>query len=107
MGGLPLVLLDPPRARRVVDEVERRLWTPFGLRSLAPGESGYRTRYEGGVAERDSAYHQGTAWPWLAGPFVEAWVRVRGATAAARAEARRRFLEPLLARLDVAGLDVV
>jgi predicted glycogen debranching enzyme len=104
VGGLPLVLLDPPRARRVVDEVERRLWTPFGLRSLAPGESGYRARYEGGVAERDSAYHQGTAWPWLAGPFVEAWVRVRGATAAARAEARRRFLEPLLARLDVAGL---
>ena len=68
------------RARRVVDVVERVLWTPLGLRTLEPGVPGYRPRYEGGVLERDGAYHQGTVWPWLLGPFVEAWVRVRGGT---------------------------
>ncbi len=107
VGGLPLSLLEGERARRVVDEVESRLWTPFGLRSLAPGSPGYAPRFEGGPAERDSAYHQGTAWPWLAGAFVEAWVRVRGSTRAAKREARERFLPQLEAQLEVAGLGHV
>lgn len=104
-GGLPLSLLDSQRARTIVDAVASRLWTPLGLRSLAPGEANYAPRYEGGVRERDGAYHQGTAWPWLLGPFVEAWVRARGSTAAAKQEARARFLQPLLAHLDQAGLS--
>jgi predicted glycogen debranching enzyme len=104
VGGLPFALLEGERARRVVDDVEARLWTPVGLRSLAPGEPGYTPRYEGGVRERDRAYHEGTVWPWLMGPFVEAWVRVRGGTPEARREARTRFLEPLLHQLDEAGL---
>jgi predicted glycogen debranching enzyme len=107
VGGLPLQVLDRERARRVVDAVEARLWTPLGLRSLAPGEPGYTPRYEGGVVQRDGAYHQGTVWPWLAGPFVEAWVRVRGGSRAAREEARARFLSPLLEHLDEAGLGHV
>ncbi len=56
------------------------------------------------MRERDAAYHQGTVWPWLMGPFVEAWVRVRGGTIEAKREARTRFLDPLLAHLDDAGL---
>jgi predicted glycogen debranching enzyme len=104
VGGLPLQLLDGERARRVVDAVERRLLTPLGLRSLAPDEPGYVPHSRGGVRERDAAYHQGTVWPWLIGPFVEAWVRVRGGTAAAKRAARERFLAPLLAHLDAAGL---
>jgi len=104
VGGLPFPLLEGDRARRVVDAVEARLWTPLGLRSLAPGELGYTGRYEGGVHERDGAYHQGTVWPWLIGPFVEAWVRVRRGTREAKREARSRFLDPLLAHLDEAGL---
>jgi predicted glycogen debranching enzyme len=107
VGGLPFPILDGPLARRVVDAVEERLWTPLGPRSLAPGEPGYTPRYEGGPRERDGSYHQGTVWPWLAGPFIEAWVRVRGGTAEAREEARRRFLAPLLAHLDDAGLGHV
>ena len=107
VGGLPIRLLDGAPARSVVDAVEERLWTPLGLRSLAPGEDGYRPRYQGGVVERDGSYHQGTVWPWLAGPFVDAWLRVRGFTPAARAEARRRFLEPLLDHLGTAGLGHV
>lgn len=88
----------------MVDAVEARLLTPLGLRSLAPDEPGYRPRYQGGVRERDGAYHQGTVWPWLMGPFVEAWVRVRGATTQAKSEARTRFLEPLLLHLEDAGV---
>ena len=67
VGGLPLSLVEGPRARRIVDAVEARLWTPLGPRSLAPGEPGYAAHYEGGVRERDGAYHQGTVWPWLVG----------------------------------------
>jgi predicted glycogen debranching enzyme len=107
IGGLPLALLSGPRARRVVDAVEERLWTPLGLRSLAPGEPGYTPRYEGGVRERDGAYHQGTVWPWLLGPFVEAWLRVRRNSAAARRQAREKFLRPILRHLDEAGLGHV
>ena len=107
IGGLPVALLDGVRARRVVDEVERRLWTPLGLRSLAPGETGYTTHYQGGVRERDGAYHQGTVWPWLIGLFVEAWLRVRGATDDAKHEARARFLAPMLEHLHEAGLGHV
>jgi predicted glycogen debranching enzyme len=107
VGGLPLALLKGERARRVVDAVERALLTPLGLRSLAPGEPGYQPHYQGGVADRDGAYHQGTVWPWLLGPFVEAWVRVRGDTVEARRTARERFVAPLLAHLADAGLGHV
>ncbi len=104
VGGLPIALLEGDRARRVVEAVEARLWTPLGLRSLASGEPGYTPRYEGGVRQRDGSYHQGTVWPWLIGPFVEAWVRVRGGTGQAKREARANFLDPMLRHLDEAGL---
>ncbi|HEY2585363.1 MAG TPA: amylo-alpha-1,6-glucosidase [Tepidisphaeraceae bacterium] len=107
VGGLPLPMLEGARARAVVDAVEGRLLTPLGLRSLAPGEPGYCGRYCGGPEERDAVYHQGPVWPWLAGPFIDAWVRVRGKTPTAKAEARMRFVEPLLAHLDAAGLGHV
>jgi len=107
VGGLPFAPIEGERARRVVDAVEKRLWTPLGLRSLAPHDPAYVGHYIGGVEARDGAYHQGTAWPWLAGPFVEAWVRVRGGSPEAKAEARKRFLQPLLRHLDEAGLGHV
>ena len=104
VGGLPFSILAGEPARQVVAAVEARLLTPVGLRSLAPGEPGYTPHYAGGVRQRDGAYHQGTVWPWLMGPFVEAWVRVHSNTREARREARTRFLEPLLRHLDEAGL---
>jgi predicted glycogen debranching enzyme len=103
IGGLPLAVLEGERARRVVDVVERELLTPFGLRSLARFEPGYAPRYEGGPAERDAVYHQGTEWPWLLGPFVEAWVRVRRNTEAARRRALQRFLAPVLEHVETRG----
>ncbi|HET6960516.1 MAG TPA: amylo-alpha-1,6-glucosidase, partial [Vicinamibacterales bacterium] len=106
-GGLPIALITGERARRLVDCVEQRLLTPLGLRSLAPDEAGYAPRYEGDSAARDAVYHQGTVWPWLIGPFVDAWLKVRGNTEAARAEARSRFVEPMIGHLDEAGLGHV
>ncbi len=107
VGGLPFPLLEGERARRLVDAVEAKLWTPLGLRSLSPDDPRYRGRYAGGPLERDGAYHQGTVWPYLAGAFVDAWVRVRGGTEGARVEARAKFLPPFRAHLDEAGLGHV
>jgi predicted glycogen debranching enzyme len=107
VGGLPFALLDGERARQVVERVEAQLWTPLGLRSLAPGSRDYAPRYHGGVRERDGAYHQGTVWPWLTAAFADAWLAVRGRTPAARLEAQRRFAAPLLAHLEHAGLGHV
>jgi predicted glycogen debranching enzyme len=76
--ALPYELLDPARAAAVLAVVETRLLTPFGLRSLDAGHPDYRPRYQGGPAQRDASYHQGTVWSWLLGPFVTALVRVRG-----------------------------
>jgi predicted glycogen debranching enzyme len=106
-GGSKRMLLPLEAARRVVDAVEARLWTPLGLRSLAPGEPSYAPAYEGGVRERDGAYHRGTVWPWLIGPFTDAWIRTHGDDEDARRLARERFVEPLLEHLDRAGVDHV
>ncbi|HKU00988.1 MAG TPA: amylo-alpha-1,6-glucosidase [Paraburkholderia sp.] len=106
-GGLPFALLEGDAARRVVAQVETHLLTPMGLRTLAPSDPAYRGHYRGGVLERDGAYHQGTVWPWLLGPFVDAWLRINGDSAAQRALAHERFVAPLLAHLDHAGLDQV
>jgi predicted glycogen debranching enzyme len=107
IGGLPLALVDGEHAQQIVDAVEARLLTPLGLRSLSPDAPAYAQRYEGGPADRDAVYHQGTVWPWLLGPFVEAWVAARGHTPASKREARRRFLRPLIMHLEEAGLGHV
>lgn len=112
VGGLPMAILDAAVSRRVVDVVERALLTPMGLRTLAPGAPEYRPQYEGDPFTRDLAYHQDTVWPWLLGPFVEAWLRTRDTTGDRSAadhgeEARVRFLAPLMAHLESAGLGHV
>jgi len=107
VGELAGDLLDPTQARSIVEQVEARLLTPLGLRSLASGEPGYVAHYGGGPSERDAQYHQGTVWPWLIGPFVEAWLTVRGGTPEAAAEATRRFVTPLRGHLFEAGLGHV
>ncbi len=96
VGGLPFPIVTGDRARRIVDAVESQLWTPAGLRSLASDSPSYTPRYAGDMRTRDSAYHQGTVWPWLIGPFVEAWVRVRGGGDEIKAVARASYLRPLL-----------
>jgi 4-alpha-glucanotransferase len=63
------------QGQQALQVAREHLLTPYGLRSLAPGEPGYTGRYQGGVEERDRAYHQGTVWSWLLGPFIRAWQR--------------------------------
>jgi glycogen debranching enzyme len=69
-------ILDEEKWQPVLDVVTRRLLSPVGLRSLAPGEPGYQPHYDGDLRTRDAAYHQGTVWAWLIGPLVDAWLRV-------------------------------
>lgn len=107
VGGLPLMLLSSEQASAVVDRVERELLTPLGLRTLSPQDNAYCGRYEGSLAARDASYHQGTVWPWLIGPFIEAWLRVRSNSNQARKEAQIRFLAPLQKALTSFGLGAL
>jgi predicted glycogen debranching enzyme len=92
-------MLPAGMAKRVVEAVEQHLLTPFGLRTLAPSDPQYRGRFEGGPFSRDSAYHQGTVWPWLMGPFITAYLEVNGRSNEARIRASqwlhefRRYIE--------------
>ena len=69
-------VLDRSHWPAVVKVAKERLLTPVGLRSLAPGEPDYKPRYDGDLRSRDAAYHQGTVWGWLIGPFIDAWLKV-------------------------------
>jgi predicted glycogen debranching enzyme len=99
-------MLNKERARQVVEVVEKNLLTPYGLRSLAPLDPNYHGRYTGGPSERDGAYHQGTVWPWLMGPFLTAYIRVNQDSEAARNQAEE-WLQSLRAHLEDAGLGHV
>ena len=83
--SLPIDVLDERRRRAIVDLCAARLWTPAGLRSLDPRDPRYAGRYGGDQRTRDAAYHQGTVWTWLMGPFVQAHRRVYGDAAASGA----------------------
>jgi predicted glycogen debranching enzyme len=87
--SLPHPILDRSRWEPVMNVVRDRLLTPFGLRSLAPGDPDYKPRYYGDLRARDAAYHQGTVWAWLIGPFIDAWTKLYGPNS----EAVRRLLD--------------
>jgi len=99
--SLPYPLVDQATARGVLDAVERHLLVPGAVRSLAPFEPGYCRSFQGPPAVRDAAYHQGTAWTWLLGPWIEALARFRGV------EAARAALGGALEALDPAGTGAV
>lgn len=104
--SLPFPLLGPERRRSVVRAVERALLTPVGLRTLGPDEPGYQPAYRGGPRERDGAYHQGTIWPWLLGPFVRATLVAYGRDDLTEERCRAR-LRGLAAHLGEACLGQV
>ncbi|HSC40482.1 MAG TPA: amylo-alpha-1,6-glucosidase, partial [Chitinophagaceae bacterium] len=76
--SLPYPLIKGKRAEAVLEKVTDMLYTPVGLRSLSPEDPSYKGIYEGDVRQRDGAYHQGTVWSWLLGPYIDAIIRVRG-----------------------------
>ncbi|HEX3481185.1 MAG TPA: amylo-alpha-1,6-glucosidase [Kofleriaceae bacterium] len=92
--SLPHPVLDPAHWQPVLETVERELVTPFGLRSLSPRHPDYKPSYRGDLVTRDAAYHQGTVWSWLIGPYVDAVLRVRGDAVSAR-----RALDGLISHL--------
>lgn len=74
--SLPHPVLEPSRWKSVLDNVQKNLYTPVGLRTLSPFHPDYKSNYDGDLRSRDAAYHQGTVWPWLIGPYVDSWLKV-------------------------------
>jgi len=99
-------MLSVERVRKVVQVVDKELFTPYGLRSLSPKDPSYRGRYDGGPAERDSTYHQGTVWPWLLGPFITAYLKVSTNHKKALAQTSE-WLSQMEEHLKAAGLGQI
>ena len=96
-------VLAPERWGAVLEVVRTRLLTPVGLRSLAPGHPDYKPRYFGDLRTRDAAYHQGTVWGWLIGPYVDAWLRCHPADRSGA----RAVLHGLIEHLDEFGVGTI
>ncbi len=101
--SLKYPVLDEDKWKPVLDVVTERLLTPLGLRSLAPGHRDYRATYDGDLRSRDAAYHQGTVWAWLIGPFIDAWLKVHPG----QYKNARRFLEGFKLHLSEACVGVI
>ena len=104
--SLPHSPLDRPKQRAVVDVVQQKLLTPMGLRTLSQDDCRYRGAYAGSWDSRDRAYHQGTVWAWLAGPFIEAYLKVNDNSPGAIEQARA-WLASFDAHLLTAGLGSI
>jgi len=104
--ALPHCPLNIEQQRSVVETVRRDLLTPVGLRTLAPADPRYRARYGTSWESRDRAYHQGTVWAWLMGPFIEAYLKVHGFSADARRQGRQ-WLGGFDAHLEQAGIGFI
>jgi predicted glycogen debranching enzyme len=96
-------VLDPARWEPVMRVVTERLLTPVGLRSLAPGHPDYKPTYDGDLRARDAAYHQGTVWGWLIGPYVDAWLRLHPG----EAKRARKLLEGFVSHLGESCLGSI
>ena len=97
--SLPNSPLTEDQQRGVVEVVRRELLVPVGLRTLSPSDPGYRPRYGGNQYDRDGAYHNGIAWPWPIGAFIEAWLRVNNKSPESIRQGRE-WLVPLVAQLE-------
>jgi len=103
-AGIPDLLPDVMR-KSILDVVTRELLTPFGLRTLSPRDPRYAGRYEGDPRRRDGAYHQGTVWPWLMGPYIDALLSVKGRSGPILAQARE-LLRPLIT-MQAGGINTL
>ncbi len=102
--SLPYTMLNKDQMKSILDIVNRVLVTPRGLRTLSPAEEGYCGIYCGNQEERDRAYHQGTVWPWLVGPFCEGWLRVYGKGGVSRV---RKLISGFEETLTEAGISTI
>jgi predicted glycogen debranching enzyme len=102
--SLPYTMLTKEQMKSILDIANRVLVTPRGLRSLSPAEEGYRGIYCGDQKKRDTAYHQGTVWPWLIGPFCDGWLRVYGEGGVSRV---RKLIMGFEGTLTEAGISTI
>ncbi len=102
--SLPFSPLSSAQANKVLQVITKHLYTPFGLRTLSPLHHNYRGKYTGNAFERDQAYHHGTAWAWLMGPYIDALIRVNGELGRNHA---RTLVEAMQPHLDMAGFGTV
>ena len=102
--SLPYSMLSKEQMKRILDVVNQTLVTPRGLRTLSPSEEGYQGIYAGDQATRDRAYHQGTVWPWLLGPFCDGWLRVYGESGASKV---RKLIMGFEETLTEAGISTI
>ena len=100
--SLPFSPLSSGKQKKVVEAVQNNLLTPFGLRTLSPQNPQYHSKYEGNQKQRDNAYHNGTVWPFLIGPFIEAYLKVNNFSKQSKRKATR-YLRPLLNHLNETG----
>jgi predicted glycogen debranching enzyme len=105
--SLPFALLNGERARKLLQKITDELFTPYGLRSLSAQDAAYRPRYIGNAFERDSAYHQGTVWGWLLGPYITALVRVEGDAGRTRAVNLLKEIENHLADAGIGTISEI
>lgn len=94
--------LSPEQQKSVVDAVQSQLLTPYGLRTLNPASSDYKGKYEGPHRQRDEAYHQGTVWPYLIGPFIESFLKINQFSQESKRKAAE-FIQPLMQHLTEEG----
>jgi glycogen debranching enzyme len=92
--SLNFSMLDQPKSEAIISIVQDKLWCEYGLRTLSPDDSRYVGKYVGDWAQRNRAYHNGTVWPWLLGPFVTAFLKVKKHEPESREIALQRFLQP-------------
>jgi len=105
--SLPYSMLDKEQMKKVLDVADKELVTPRGLRTLSPRNRLYKGIYIGNQEERDSAYHQGTVWPWLYGPFCEGWLKVYGQQGVAKVRKLIYGLEEVMSEAGISTLSEI
>jgi predicted glycogen debranching enzyme len=106
-ASLPYTMLDKEQMKKILDIADRELVTSRGLRTLSPGNKFYKGNYAGNQEERDNAYHQGTVWPWLYGPFCEGWLKVYGKQGVQKVKRLVYGLEEVMSEHGVSTLSEI
>ena len=100
-------MLEKDQMKRILDIADKELVTPRGLRTLSPGNRFYKGIYSGNQEERDKAYHQGTVWPWLFGPFCEGWLKVYGRQGVSKIKKLIYGLEDVMSEAGITTLSEI
>jgi predicted glycogen debranching enzyme len=105
--SLPYSMLDKEQMKKVLDIADKDLVTPRGLRTLSPRNKFYKGIYQGSQEERDNAYHQGTVWPWLFGPFCEGWLKVYGQQGVAKVKKLIFGMEEVMSEAGISTISEI